>query len=308
MKRSQKRFTLIELLVSATCQVCVFPLYYLKKNYKNYTSLRPKGRTSRFFCECKKSSSHLHTFTQSAFTLIELLVVIAIIAILAGMLLPALNKARETAQGISCISKMRHGAMTFQLYAGDAKGFMPGQGYFGSNYNTSFVWYFIELGYLKLPRDSYKASHFICDLTRRKMETLGTISKRADGSTYYTGDTNFAVVANKNTPSTHPQYYDRYHCGWQSAVVSSNTSNGQLVFFKPSTARYPSALGLLLCARSYTDTLFLNYHSRGNNLAFCDGSVYNVHFTQLGVYKKNLIWYSWPSNGYPDKKKNINHN
>ena len=42
MKKSQN-FTLIELLVSATCQVCVFPLYYLKKNYKNYTSFRMKA-------------------------------------------------------------------------------------------------------------------------------------------------------------------------------------------------------------------------------------------------------------------------
>ncbi|MBR2904994.1 MAG: hypothetical protein IKC08_03770, partial [Lentisphaeria bacterium] len=73
-------FTLIELLVSVTCQIGVFPLYYLKKNYKNYTSLRPTGRTSRFFCDLagngnrKKNSSHLHIFTQSAFTLIELLV------------------------------------------------------------------------------------------------------------------------------------------------------------------------------------------------------------------------------------------
>ncbi|MBR2904283.1 MAG: hypothetical protein IKC08_00150, partial [Lentisphaeria bacterium] len=62
----KQSFTLIELLVSATCQVCVFPLYYLKKNHKNCTSLRPSGRTSRFFCDLagngnrKKSSSHLH--------------------------------------------------------------------------------------------------------------------------------------------------------------------------------------------------------------------------------------------------------
>ena len=255
-----------------------------------------------------KGGNIMYIMRRQSFTLIELLVVIAIIAILAGMLLPALNKARETAQGLSCVSKMKHAAMTFQLYEGDAKGFMPGQGYLGSNYKTSFVWYFIELGYLKLPMDSYKASHFICDLTRRKMEADGSIDKRADGSTYYTGDTNFAVVHAKNTPATHPQYYNRYNCGWQSVVVSSNTTNGELVFFKPSTARYPSALGLLLCTGGYTDTKFRNEHSRGNNLAFCDGSAYNVHFTQLGVYKKNLIWYSWPASGHPDKKKNINHN
>ena len=241
------------------------------------------------------------------FTLIELLVVIAIIAILAGMLLPALNKARETAQGISCISKMKHASMIFQLYAGDAKGYMPGQGYLGSNYGTSFVWYFMDLGYLKLPRDSFKANHFICDLTRRKMETQGTIDKRADGSTYYTGDTNFSIVTAKDKPMTVPQYYDRYNCGWQASIVPKLPS-GTTIFFKPASARYTSALGLLLCTGGYNDTKFRNEHSRGNNLAFCDGSTYNVHFTQLGVYKKNLIWYSWPANGHPDKKKNINHN
>jgi prepilin-type N-terminal cleavage/methylation domain-containing protein/prepilin-type processing-associated H-X9-DG protein len=62
-----------------------------------------------------------------AFTLIELLVVISIIALLVGILLPALGAARKTAQAAVCLSNQRQVGLVFGFYLNDSKDFLPPQ-------------------------------------------------------------------------------------------------------------------------------------------------------------------------------------
>src|SRR4051812_20755016 len=65
------------------------------------------------------------------FTLVELLVVIGIIAVLIGILLPALNRARESSRRVKCLSNIRQISMAFFMYTGENKGWFPSVAVFG---------------------------------------------------------------------------------------------------------------------------------------------------------------------------------
>jgi prepilin-type N-terminal cleavage/methylation domain-containing protein/prepilin-type processing-associated H-X9-DG protein len=105
---------------------------------------------------CEELRRRDHSRRRVGFTLIELLVVVAVIGILAGLVLPALAKAKEKAHRITCVSNLKQIGLAIQMYADSNEDTLPGPVWSGAmasydkNASQQLVWFIAEdLGALK---------------------------------------------------------------------------------------------------------------------------------------------------------------
>jgi hypothetical protein len=222
------------------------------------------------------------------FTLIELLIVIAIIAILAGILLPSLNKAREKARGTTCVSQHKQAMTGMQMYAQDNDDYIGAyhDGYFifASLYiNNKYVANKKMLNCPVLDASSFSPAYFSIGIYR--YDRGGTaaydtrIPEQGDYVTYLGG--------NRSNPRGIYYSTKRMRSPSRTYMLADTRRSGenkQQGYWSFSYNGGPESSGITLNHNNTTSMSCMDGHSETKSLAAVTGHGFRILLTADGAF------------------------
>jgi prepilin-type N-terminal cleavage/methylation domain-containing protein/prepilin-type processing-associated H-X9-DG protein len=232
---------------------------------------------------------------KKAFTLIELLVVIAIIAILAGLLLPALSRAKQKGSQIQCLNNMRQLSLGFMMYADDNSDIMPSDASRGAGWHTEDWIYWDGIHPIsssqiaRVVKTGATTNLFRCPMDRDNK------GRQAQGSIYYysysvNGQNSLEVAGNETVGGMASSWNGTSGNGWLPYKFSQvHNPSAKIMLAEEPTAATPNEMppgyaNVIVDGRwepSTTlgggDTITMRHNKKGN-AGFADGHSETVDY------------------------------